>query len=142
MKILFTKGHSAFSSLIQHVTGEEISHVVIQVGRFVIQSNLRGLTLDTLEHFNKTATTVYTIDLLNVSEYKALQIYNNHAFRPYDFLSFFLLGLRSLKLPFLPKADLRGITGMYICTEFVSEVALDEELLITPKQLYLKLLKG
>lgn len=138
MRLLFTKGNSCFSSMICRVTGEEISHVVIQVGAFIIQSNLRGLTIDTFEHFTQNATIVYSLDLTSVPEERIFNTYNHNAFHSYDFLAFLLVGLRSL-LPFFPKADLRGISGMYICTEFVSEIVLNKEELITPKQLYLKL---
>jgi hypothetical protein len=57
----------------------------------------------------------------------------------YDFGALFYLGLRSL-FPFLPKANLWQTTGMFLCTEWITEVVDGKEnSMITPHQLYLKL---
>ena len=60
--------------------------------------------------------------------------------RFYDVLGFLYLGLRLLFPWLLPKKNLWQVTGMFMCTEFLTEFTHGQELsLITPDQLYYKL---
>lgn len=137
MKILFTHGNNIASKLICKVTGELTSHVAVQIGEFVIHSNFRGLHIETLSYFITHSTILKTIEVPDRYIKKAEDIYDKNAFHSYDFIAFIALGLKSLKIP-LPKINLWNISGMFICTEFVSEVLMEKELLLTPEQLYQK----
>lgn len=138
MQILFTRNDRWGSKLIRAVTGETVSHVAIRISRFVIHSRLidGGVTIDFYREFMRNNTVVYTIPW----EISIKQIdRDRYAGKSYDFGAFLYLGLRKL-FPFLPKANLWQSTGMYMCTEFVTDVlGGTEDSLVTPGQLYEKL---
>lgn len=65
--------------------------------------------------------------------------------KPYDYLSLLFLGIRYTLLKilpskFVPKRNLWQLSGMFMCTELVTEVITKErDSMITPYKLYLKL---
>lgn len=139
MNILFTKSDTLMSKLIRKVTGEPFSHCALRVsGGFIIHVNLLGLQVQSSASFgesNEVVEVVYVdTDWPNVI---AAMVGKGHIF--YDFGALCYLALRCI-MPFLPKKNLWQCSGMYLCTEFVTEV-LDskEDSMITPYKLYLKL---
>jgi hypothetical protein len=145
VRILFTTTDKFASRAIRYLTGEDCSHVAIQVGSIVIESSFTGVRLRTFSDFaahNKIVHTVVTLASWKV----VLRRYVAYQYRSYDFLGLIHLGLRYLCKKYfmleLPKVNLWAVSGMFTCTEFVTQL-LDghEDSLITPKQLYLRITK-
>lgn len=138
MNILFTKNNSVVSKLICGITKEPISHCAIQVGRFVIQSNFRGVHVVGLDSFIKHNNIEFFISVAFDKE-KLLTSLEKHLGHWYDTLGLLYLALKYL-FPFLPKKNLWQNSGMYLCTEFVTDILFEKpDSMITPYQLYLKL---
>lgn len=137
-EILFTRNDKCGSRLIRKVTGEDVSHVALRIGAFVIHSKLvnGGVTIDLYSQFNRDNEIPYRLPWVLSSRNLDRK---NYAGRYYDVGAILYLGLRRL-LPWLPKVNLWQSTGMYMCTEFVTDV-IDgsEDSMITPYQLYIKL---
>ena len=142
MRILFTRSSSPLSRLIRSVTGEDVSHCAIQVDNYIIHSNLKGLHIESLEDFMGApgVEIVHTIDL--ESDYqKILLLFCRYQHSMYDFGGLLYLGLRAM-IPVLPKANLWQSTGMFLCTEWVTEyVESSPDSSITPYKLFLRLSK-
>jgi len=144
--ILFTRSPKIGSKLIQAVTGEPVSHCAIYVPCFgtVWHSTVPCIINVPYDDFIATHDVVYTVDA-DIG-WDQISEMNKLFGRPYDMVSLLLVGLRLLatrfKIPF-PKIDLRSLSGMYLCTEFVSDIMLsDIDSYITPYKLYLKLKGG
>jgi len=138
--IIFTRSCSPLSLLIRRVTREPVSHVGILLGgRWVIHSNLLGVGIDNLKSFLDSGSEIVFIHPTGLGADSILDALADTDTSLYDFLGLLYLGLRGL-LPFLPSQNLWQVTGMYICTEWVTEV-LDKhpDSNITPYQLYKQL---
>jgi len=136
MKVLFTSSNSPLSRLIRKITGEQVSHCALRVYDCVIHSNLLGVHMEPFESFNSSI--IESVELPDNLE-KVINLLAKYDGNFYDFGALFYLGLRSL-FPFLPKANLWQTTGMFLCTEWITEVVDGKEnSMITPHQLYLKL---
>lgn len=141
MRILFTHGNNPVSWLICKVTGEPVSHCAIEEANCVIQSNFLGLGALSLEEFEKKSSILYSVEIPEDCT-KLLRLFVTDQKAKYDFGAMLYLGLRCL-FPWLPKANLWQTTGMYMCTEWVTEYINDsEDSMITPYKLYLRLSKG
>ena len=140
MEILFTTTTSVLSNLIRRITKEPVSHCAIKIGEFVVHSNLLGVRIDPYSKFIKKSKVVFQLSATtnNGLVHKTLEKYHG---RPYDFFALLFLGLRYIFPKLMPKQNLWETTGMFICTEFITQVVDGkEDHLITPYQLYLKLL--
>lgn len=137
MRILFTRTESLLSKVIRGVTKEPVSHCALEMYGWVLHSNLLGVHAERLGSFSKSSDIIFSVEIPdNPREvFSALAQYQG---RSYDFLALLYLGLRYL-CPFLPKKNLWQVSGMFICTEFITKSMYgSEDSLITPYQLYLK----
>jgi len=148
MKILFTRSKSPLSWLIRAVTREPVSHCAVLYNGLVAHSNLLGLHLTGENHFRETTEVVYEVTIPSIDQHedhqKFWKLLDEEEGSLYDFGALLFLGfcliLRSIfKIP-LPKSNLWAASGMFVCTEWVTEVVSEEEdAMITPYGLYLKL---
>lgn len=141
MFILFTTSKYPTSWLIRKITGEDCSHCAIQLGEKVIHCNFTGVHMVPYKEFIKSNQVKHSMFFAGtmVENLSASGLFARYKSRKYDFLALFYLGMRYL-FPFWPKANLWQTTGLFLCTEFVTEV-LDgqENSMLTPHQLYEKL---
>lgn len=140
MYIIFTRSNNPISKAILFLTKEPMSHVAIEIGDFIIQSNLKGTNLVSKEKFHGEIVAKLPISICYMNS--VLGLLEKRAM--YDYPALLYLGLRyTCKRLFgwsIPKANLWSISGIYTCTEFVTFVlSAKEDSLITPYQLYLKL---
>ena len=147
MKILFTTRDQWFSNTICEITGEPVSHVALEFPEhgFVVHSNIRGVHLQWANSFREENEVVCEVDIKYPGEFTQLdKLLKKYEFSYYDVGAILYLGLRlglrrHLRLP-LAKDNLWQSTGMFLCTEWVTEYLYGEaDSLITPYQLYLKL---
>jgi hypothetical protein len=139
MQIIFTKSNRIASKLIRNVTKEDCSHVALSNAGFVIHSNFTGCRIDTLQDFLKHSDIVHSVEISYDREilHRALTKVGEHS--SYDFGGMAYLWLRSY-LPFLPKKNLWQSSGLYLCTEFISEVVENkQDSMITPYKFYLRM---
>ena len=146
MYLIFSKSKYWFSDLICEVTQEPVSHVSIYdpEEEQVYHSSFRGVEKLHIRKFlpMQENTLFYPIDINPEELEKKFDKYKRSW---YDvggllFLGFSLLVRRYLRLP-LPKSNLWQATGMFLCTEWVSEVINDkEQSMITPYGMYQELL--
>lgn len=147
MEIIFTKNNSIVSKLIRATTREDISHCGVLLDGYVLHSNFLGLQCEKLSFFKKHSTVVYRVPISFPSPDILDKIAKLHlAPRPffYDFgamlFLFISLMLRNyLRIP-LPKSNLWASTGMYLCTELITDIIHDrEDAMLTPYKLYLSI---
>jgi hypothetical protein len=140
MRILFTKSDMIMSRLIRKVTGESVSHCVIQHGDYVIHSNLWGVHSQRFDDFLDHSYIVEQVEIPD-DDQRLLALFLKRERSGYDFGAMLYLGLRCL-FPILPKKNLWQSSGMYLCTEWVSEFVDNEaDSMITPYGLFLKIKK-
>jgi hypothetical protein len=143
MKVLLTSGHNPLAALIRRLTREDASHVALRWNSWVLHSNLKGVQWSTFEDFTEKAEIIDSTDIVEDLP-RLLTFSAQHAEHgKYDYGGFIYIGLRlALRLVgiHLPKKNLWSMTGMFMCTEFVSKYEFDEEDdLITPRQLFDKI---
>ena len=144
METLFTRSSYPASKLIMAVTGEPMSHCAIKYGNLVLHCNFTGFQIERYDDFLKHSIIVGTRKAgHSVPCSDILEVIRVNLGRRYDWKAFFYLGIRqilkSLGLP-SPKVELTGISGLYICTEFVYSVTIGKpDTLLTPYQLYMQL---
>jgi hypothetical protein len=125
------------SRTIRAVTAEPVSHVVIATGEHYIHSNMLGVRADPISG-KSIGTPLYTIDIADDYE-KLLSLFVKRSRSSYDFGAILYLALRRV-FRFLPKKNLWQCSGMYLCTEWVTEFVDGEaDSMITPYKLYLRL---
>ncbi len=139
MEILFTTTDFISSELIREVTGEPVSHCAIKYNDFVIHSNFKGVVIEPYSYFLEKNEIKYKIDIPdNLSRLK--HITDLYYGKLYDFGALFYLGFRLILPDLFPKKNLWQATGMFLCTEFITEfIDEKEDSLITPYKLYLRL---
>lgn len=140
-RIIFTCGNSLLSRAIRSCTGEPVSHVALECEGWVVHSNLLGVRVDALSEFTKHCNILYSLPL-PLSTGTILCKYLTHRDSGYDFGALFYLFLRSIPLcgRLLPKKNLWKSSGMFLCTEWATEVVAGvEDSMITPYQLYLEM---
>lgn len=124
--------------MILNVTKEPVSHVAIQVGSYVMHSDLLGVHIVMLETFIKTHSVVYEIEQ-KFDENALMKTFAECDQKHYDYGGFIYLGLTYL-IPWLPKKNLWRSSGAFLCTDFVSTVEWGEANgSLSAYQLYLKL---
>lgn len=147
VKVLFTTRDQWFSNTIRQLTGESVSHCALEFPEhgFVVHSNIKGVHLQWASTFRQQNRIVYEVEVQLPNELKRLdKVMQDCEFGFYDVSAILYLGARFmarryLNLP-LNKDNLWQVTGMFLCTEFVTEYLYGEEdPNITPYQLYLKL---
>lgn len=151
IRILGTTRKEFFSGVIRRVTGEPISHVAIRVKDKVIHANRDGVTIDDYDYFVEHNEVIYEIKPRLRSTEKAIadKIASSEEMvgRKYDFFAILFLGaMLILRLWFgktIPKQNLWNVSGMYICTEYVSEITSTEKdnAMITPEGLINAIIK-
>jgi len=142
--VMFTRSSKIGSKLIREITGEPVSHCAIYVPSFgfVWHSTIPTITALSLAGFEETHVIYDWVPVVLTEEQftKMRTLKGSY----YDFFSFFYIGLRLLfrKINIsLPKADLRKISGAFLCTEFVQTVVgIENDPYMTPFKLY-KVLK-
>jgi hypothetical protein len=146
MYLLFTKSKFFFSDLICKVTKEPVSHVSIYdpIEQAVYHSSFWGVEKVPIKQFLQVQEQCI-FHPVDIEPYRVQEKFSNYRRSNYDiggllFLGLSLLARRYLKLP-LPKSNLWQATGMFMCTEWVTEVVSDkEQSLVTPWGLYQELL--
>lgn len=146
MFLLFTKSKFWFSDLICKVTGEPVSHVSIYdpIEQAVYHSSFAGVEKLPVKKFLEMQEKVIFFPI-NIEAYQVQKKFAKYQRSWYDVGALLFLGLsltlrRYLKIP-LPKSNLWQATGMFLCTEWVSEVINDKEhSMITPWGMYQELL--
>lgn len=135
MEILFTRNSMPLSRLIRYVTGEPVSHcALLWDGLVVTHMTLEGFRVTAYGSFADGQEIIYRVPV----EQTMLtgDFFKKYGRARYDYGALLYLGLRAV-LPFLPKANLWQTTGMFLCTEFVTQSLYGEEdSLITPYKLY------
>lgn len=137
MKILFTQSPLIASRLIRKITGEPVSHCAIEIDGTVIHSNFLGVHPQSAEGFRDHCTVWGEVPFPDDFKKMFEQTCAGWG-RRYDFGALLYLALRYL-LPWLPKKNLWQTSGMYLCSEWVSSYFGEEDAMITPYRLYLKL---
>ena len=140
MQIIFTKSNSILSKIIRSITKEDVSHTALLVDdKWVIHSNLLGVRIDYLYNFVTHCQIVDTVELPNNNFplYKTLRKKQGSL---YDFGAFLFLGLVLILRRFFPrfvqKRNLWQTTGMFLCTEWCTEIVDGKEnSMLTPGQL-------
>lgn len=149
MKIIFTKSTKILSKIIMDLTTEPVSHVAIDFGWVVIQSNLLGVHIEWAKNFKKHSEVVFSLSPAKRQSHLVLankmsKQLEKYEFSMYDygallFFGFSLMLRKYLKIP-LPKSNLWQSSGMFICTEWVETVVSEKtDPMLTPFKLYLKL---
>jgi len=150
MQVLFTsRPDMLMSRLILKLTDEPVSHVCILHEGYVYQSNFSGINKTDLRSFQKDYTTIISarpLDSKFNDELVSSLIKRFPEFKGsfYDLPGLAYLGSRFFLREYfgirIPKKNLWQITGMYLCTEFVTDIIdQKQDSMITPYQLLLKM---
>lgn len=141
MSVLVTYGQNPLSWLIRKLTKEPASHIAIRWDDWVLHSNLKGVQWTPYSEFKATVLDEIPIpeELPRLLAFSARHVDHGR----YDFGGLLYCGLR-LSLRHigirLPKKNLWQMTGMFACTELVSEYQYGvEDANITPTKLGEKL---
>lgn len=140
--ILFTASDSILSRAIRDVTGEPVSHCAIRASGFVIHFNLLGLRVESWEEFCGHSLVLFEVPVQD--NWPALIAMIDHGFHAwYDFPGLLFDGMVMWARSHLPKwaplpdSNLWQMSGMYLCTEFVTEFLNGKpDSSVTPYQLY------
>ena len=138
MRILFTRR----SKIIQAVLKEPVTHCAIRYDDYVIHSTYNGVRVEHVTEFIKHSKVVHEIKIRR-DLHKLFLTLAKYCRANYDYGAMFYLGfyylLRRIGLP-LPKKNLWQGTGMFLCTEFITQyIDEKEDSMITPYGLYLRL---
>lgn len=141
LKALFTTEDHGIAPLIKWATGEDCSHCALQWDDLIIHSNWKGVNITTLQEFLKENTIVHSVDLPEDHD-KIVNAITSNIGHLYDtgallFCGIVLFCRKALGMKNWPKVNLWQSSGMYLCTEFVSQYVYGEaDSLITPYKLY------
>ena len=139
MKILFTRSKYPLSKLICHLTEEPVSHCSIydEENDWVYHSSFKGVERLSFEEFMTSQVYIISLSVADIPDLE--EHFDKHKNSWYDVFGLLFLGLRYL-IPGLPKVNLWQITGMYLCTEWVTHLLYGiEDSLITPYKLFKEL---
>ena len=137
-QILFTKNSFLLSRMIRGLTKEPVSHCAVRVGSWVIHSTIFGPEIRTHKSFIENSEVVFCTEI-DVSEEKIAELITRLDHRAYDYPALIYLALRYI-FRWLPKANLWNTSGMYLCTELVTEMIYGKaDSMITPYGLYKKI---
>ena len=141
MRLLFTKGRGLIGRTVAWALESEMSHVVIEYNGLVFHSNFWGVHAMPIEQFLQKATVIQVIET-DLTWRELMTTFNKYWHSKYDFLAFAHVGVRALLKKAglkLPKANLWQVTGMFLCTEWVSRTLHGTEQTLTPEQLFERL---
>ena len=149
MRILFTKNNTFVSKSIRTLTQEPVSHVVLEVGSFIVHSNFRGVHIEWANNFKKKSTVVYSVEIERtpLDDIRLNDLLEKYEFSMYDFGGMLFMGVAlwaraNLRIP-LSKSNLWQSSGMFLCTEWINMyLDIEKDSMITPYKLYLKLKKS
>lgn len=153
--LLFTTSDKPMARLIRWATGECCSHVAIlrtddSYLDMVIHANWKGVNIQPYEEFLKENTVIHTLEIPTSPEnnVRLLELIHAEHGKCYDIGALLFCGVvlflrKALGLRQWPKVNLWQSSGMYLCTEFVTEYLYGSaDSLITPHQLYERITKG
>jgi hypothetical protein len=149
IQLLFTTSDKPLSRVIRWATGECCSHVAILVseehwGLSVVHANWKGVHVEPLNTFLDENKIIHSVDIPeNIGNLRRLQgILRKRQGSMYDLGALLFVGIalfcrKALGLRKWPKQNLWQVTGMYMCTEFVTEYLYGSaDAMITPHGLY------
>jgi len=146
MRILFTTSDLCFSKLVRNITDEPVSHTAVELDcGVVVHSNWLGVLLEPSNKFRNKVSVIRELKpVVPMEDSKIIRKYAECQHDWYDVGAFFFLGISlMLRSKFgvpLPKSNLWQSTGMYLCTEWTTEIVDGkEDGMITPWKYYLKL---
>lgn len=146
MRLLFTTSDKPMAKLIRWATGEDCSHTAIQWDDLVVHSNIKGVNIMYLSDFLKENRIIHTLPLVeNKDKLTDLIVRSNTSL--YDIGALLFLGVvlfcrKALNITKWPKMNLWQSSGMYLCTEFVTEYTDGKtDSLITPYKLFKRMEK-
>ncbi len=148
MIILLTTSKYPTSWLIRKLTGEDCSHCAVYLPEedMVLHVNFLGFRGERLGNFRKHNEIKHQVVLANSEAVNTIDLTEKYGHVRYDFKALLYSGFRILFKMVgirLPKVNLWQTTGMFLCTEFVTDlIDKKEDSLITPHQLYNKLTAG
>lgn len=135
INILFTTSETPGSQLIRAVTKEPVSHCAIQVGNYVMSAEPAGVGVMPYSLFRAHHKIKFIVPA--ITEQSNL---DKNFGKPYDYLGLLYLGFRYLLPSVFPKKNLWQMSGMFMCTETITDLLFEKpDDMITPYQLYLKL---
>lgn len=141
IKVAFTTSDKLLAKLIRWATEEECSHCVLVWDDVVVHSNWKGVNVIHLTEFLNENRILHEIQvkedldaLTRAIVQKDQSLYDVGALL---FLGIVLFSRRILGLRKWPKKNLWQSSGMYLCTEFVTEfIDGKADSLITPHKLF------
>lgn len=142
MRILFTTSEKRLAKLIRWATGEDCSHCALEWDGVIVHSNWKGVNVQHKTEFLKENRIVHEVEIKEDLDKFTNAIVNNDG-SLYDVGALLFLGIVLLSRKVInsswPKMNLWQSTGMYLCTELVSQYLYGEaDSMITPYKLYLK----
>lgn len=150
MEVLFTSHPGSFvSDAIQNLTGESVSHTAIRHYNNVYHSSYKGVNKESYNKFCGENKIYYAL-APTTDEYndavvsRLIANFSKEKGSFYDLPALAYMTLRYILKDSLgieiPKKNLWQLSGMYMCTEFVTGIV-DREVdsTITPYKLYLKM---
>ena len=139
MELLFTTSAYPTSWLIRKITGDDCSHCAIRYKDYVVHSDFLGVREIPYRVFIQQNKIIHTLSGPKNAKSKSY-ILDKYEGKRYDFGGLLYLGLRYLLPNIVPKQNLWQASGMFLCTEFMTEViSSEEDSMITPHKLYKRL---
>lgn len=146
LEVLFTTSDKSLAKLIRWATGEKSSHCALLWDNIVIHSNWKGVNVQFLNDFLKENRVIHRVEVQENHD-KITNAIVSGVGTLYDIGALLFCGIvlfcrKALGLKSWPKMNLWQSSGMYLCTEFVSEYLFGKaDSLITPDQLYERIKK-
>lgn len=125
MRVLFTRSNLLGSKIIRSLTGEDISHVALEMDGIVIHARFDGVEIEGLPHFleHNEIVRAYSVVGDNRKRFWEAMLLEGSK---YDYKAFFSIGLRLILRKSLgiviPSLSDWAIRRQYICTEFVDTI--------------------
>lgn len=153
MKVLFSyHKNNLLSKVILEVTGQPVSHCAFLYKGTVYHSNFRGVSQMSLEEFESENKIVIALSPTSeeINEYMVEHLindFNKLKGSYYDIPGLIYLGIQLACKKYLgitlSKKNLWQISGMFVCTEFLSNVIFDTiDSTITPYDLAMKMINS
>jgi hypothetical protein len=134
------------SGVIVAVTKEPVSHCALLVcDTLVIHSTVGGVQIDHISRFLEHSVIIYEVPIA-ISDKEALAVLDKYAQYRYDIPAMLWIGMSLMARRVLPglvsKRNLMEVSGMFICTELLTAALGEVDSMITPFQLYLRLVRA
>lgn len=150
LQIVFTSSDTFVGRAIKFITGEPYTHVALRLGDKVLHSFFKGverISFDEFKKIRKIEASVFVNPQPPTPKIAFDSVEAEYSGKGYDYKALAWLAARywlkkTLGLS-ISKVNFWNITGMYTCTEFVTEVVDGKaDSLITPYKLYERLSNG